>query len=64
MVPDGGAAGRGPGAVSQDAGGAGRAGGQRARPIAKHPAVIRVLLADDQALVRAAPCCRRASPGR
>jgi signal transduction histidine kinase len=36
-VPDGGAAGREPAAVSQDAGGAGRAGGQRARPIASQP---------------------------
>ena len=51
-VADGGAAGREPAAVSQDTGGARRGGGPRARPIAS-PAVIRVLLADDQALVRA-----------
>ena len=36
-VPDGGAAGREPAAVSQDASGAGRASGQRARPIASRP---------------------------
>ena len=36
-VPDGGAAGRGPAAASQDAGGAGRAGGQPARPMASRP---------------------------
>jgi hypothetical protein len=36
-VTDGGAAGRGPAGVSQDAGGTGRAGGQRARPIASPP---------------------------
>jgi signal transduction histidine kinase len=36
-VPDGGAAGREPAAVSQDADGAGRAGGPRARPIASRP---------------------------
>ena len=36
-VPDGGAAGREPAAVSQDAGGTGRAGGQRARPAASRP---------------------------
>jgi len=36
-VPDGGAAGRMPAAVSQDADGAGRAGGQRAHPIASQP---------------------------
>ena len=50
-VPDGGAAGREPAAVSQDAGGTGRAGGRA--PPDREPAVIRVLLADDQALVRA-----------
>jgi signal transduction histidine kinase len=36
-VPDGGSAGREPAAVSQDASGAGRASGQRARPIASRP---------------------------
>ena len=36
-VPDGGAAGREPAAVSQDAGGTGHAGGQRARPTASRP---------------------------
>ncbi len=36
-VPDGGAAGLEPAAVSQDASGAGRADGQRARPIASRP---------------------------
>ena len=49
-VPDGGAAGREPAAVSQDA----AAGRWRAAcPADREPAVIRVLLADDQALVRA-----------
>jgi signal transduction histidine kinase len=36
-VPDGGAAGHEPAAVSQDAGGAGRAGGPPARPVASRP---------------------------
>jgi signal transduction histidine kinase len=36
-VPDGGAAGREPAVISQDAGGAGRAGGPGARPIASRP---------------------------
>ena len=36
-VPDGGAAGREPTAVSQDAGGTGRTGGHRARPTASRP---------------------------